>query len=79
MKRNIAPIPKGKVAAPKQNHLHLAQMFHRLAGIHLSKAMANSPDKAVATLPKPDKAALNARQPGGYQGRQPVIGTPNQP
>ena len=77
MKRNITPIPKGKVAKPAAvPHLALAHMFSLLAAHHAGRAMANAPDKSVSPLPRPDKAAINSRQPGGYQGRQPVIGTP---
>ena len=67
------PVPKSTVPP----HLALAHMFSRLATMHMSKAMANAPDKANAPLPRPDKAALNSRQPGGYQGRQPLIGEAN--
>lgn len=68
----------GKVPAPKNTvpHLHLAAMFSKLAAMHAQKAMANSPDKAVANLPRPDKAVGDERK-NGFLGRQPVIGTPN--
>ena len=77
--KGIGKIPSGKVKAPSNHHMALAQIFATLAAHHAGRAMANAPDKAVAPLPRPDKAALNSRQPGGYQGRQPVIGTPNNP
>lgn len=80
MKTNLKPIPTGKVAAPKSTvpHALLANFFRKMAGLHSRAAAgANSPDRAVSPLPRPDKAAINAQRPGGYQGRMPVIGQPN--
>ena len=72
-----APIPAGKVAAPKSiiPHLALANVFQRLANMHRNLAGANAPDPANARVPRPDKAALDA-QSGAPLIREPVIGGP---
>ena len=74
-------IPSGKPAsvAPTfsaKEHGNIASMLTRLAAHHSKLAGANAPDPANPSLPRPDKAAINSRGTG-YQGRSPVIGSPN--
>ena len=76
-----AHIPSGKVTTPKSTippavHGVLAGIFRKLAQHHAQ--MANSPDPAVARLPRPDMAAKDA-QGGRPLVRQPVIGAANSP
>jgi hypothetical protein len=74
-------IPSGHVSTPKSTippaaHGLLSSIFARLAAHHAQ--LANSPDPAVARLPRPDQAARDVQ--GGYPLlRRPVIGVPNSP
>lgn len=80
MKAPSIHIPSGNVPAPPNTvpHLALASIFSKLAALHqhAAQVQANSPDKAVARLPRPDQAAMDA-QKGRPLVRQPVIGTAN--
>ena len=78
MKPSPNQIPAGRVPAPKSTvpHLHLANMFSRLAQRHIGAAMANAPDQANARLPRPDMAAIDTQR-GRPLARQAVIGAPN--
>jgi len=61
---------------PPAAHGVLAGIFHKLAVHHAQ--LANSPDPAVARLPRPDQAATDVQ--GGHPlMRRTVIGVPNSP
>ena len=81
MKALKARIPSGKPASVKptfspSQHMNISSMLTKLAAHHRAMAGANAPDPANPSLPRPDKAAINSRGTG-YQGRSPIIGSPN--
>ena len=81
MKSSRPQMPSGIVrpmasTLPPAAHGVLAGIFHKLAAHHAQ--LANSPDPAVARLPRPDQAAKDA-QGGLPLMRRPVIGLPNSP
>ena len=81
MKTNTVRIPSGKPQAVKPTfspaeHMNISSMLTKLAAHHRAMAGANAPDAANPALPRPDKSAINSRGIG-YQGRSPVIGSPN--
>ena len=78
--KGLVTAPSARIAAPKTTvpHLALAHHFAKLAAMHAGMALANSPDKAVSNLPRPDKVVSDIRS-GKPLVRQAIIGTPNQP
>jgi hypothetical protein len=81
MKSSRPQMPSGIVrpmasSLPPAAHGVLAGIYQQLAAHHAQ--LANSPDPAVARLPRPDQAAKDVQ--GGYPlMRRPVIGVPNSP
>jgi hypothetical protein len=78
--KGIVKPPSDKAPKPVSTvpHLALAHHFAKLAAMHAGMALANSPDKAVSNLPRPDKVVSDIRS-GSPLFRQPVIRTPNNP